>query len=129
MKRRKISTDKAPKPVAPYSQAIKIDNADSIVFVSGQVSIDPNSGEAIEGNIKEQTRRCIENIKGIVQDSGGKLEDITKVTVYLKDIEKFEEMNEVYEEYFGDSEPARAAVEVSDLAADFEIEIEAIATL
>lgn len=129
MKRWKISTDKAPEPVGPYSQAIKVVDPSSLVFIAGQVVVNPKTGDTVRGDIREQTRQTIENIKAILEEAGGSLNDVVKVTVYLTDIHDFEAMNEVYEEYFGDVRPARAAVEVSDLAKDFKIEIAVMAAV
>lgn len=129
MKRRYISTKNAPQPVAAYSQAIKVKDFNSLVFISGQVGIDSENGKLVEGGIKAETRQTLENIKAILKESSATFEDVVKVSVFLNDIEKFKEMNEVYEEYFGDSKPARAAFEVADLAKNFQVEIEAIAAL
>lgn len=129
MKRKKIYTDKAPEPVAPYSQAIKIYEFESLIFVSGQAGIDPETGEMVKGGIKPQTRQTLENLKTIIEESGATLDDVVKVNVYMTDINDFEKINEVYGDYFGESKPARAAVEVSDIASDFEVEIEAIVAL
>lgn len=129
MKRKHISTKNAPQPVAPYSQAIKVDDFNSLIFISGQVGVNPDTGELVEGGIKAETRQTLENIKAILNESGATFEDVVKVSVFLNDIEKFNAMNEVYEEYFGDSKPARAAFEVGDLAKNFQVEIEAIAAL
>ncbi|AIF69036.1 endoribonuclease [Palaeococcus pacificus DY20341] len=121
-----IFTEKAPKPIGPYSQAVKVGN---FLFISGQIPINPETGELIQGDIKAQTRQVLENIKAIVEAAGGSLNNIVKVNVYLKDMNDFQAMNEVYAEYFGESKPARAAVEVARLPKDVKIEIEAIAFL
>ncbi|AFK22363.1 RidA family protein [Pyrococcus sp. ST04] len=124
MPREIIYTEKAPKPIGPYSQAIKAGN---FLFIAGQIPIDPETGELVKGDIKEQTRRVLENIKAILEAAGYSLEDVVKVTVYLKNMDDFAAMNEVYSEYFGESKPARAAIEVSRLPKDVLVEIEAIA--
>lgn len=121
-----IFTDNAPKAIGPYSQAIKVGN---FVFISGQIPIDPKTGNLVEGDIKEQTKRVIENIKAIIESIGGSLENIVKTTVFLKSLEEFSQMNEVYAEYFKDKPPARSTVEVSRLPKDVRIEIEAIAII
>jgi len=121
-----IFTENAPKPIGPYSQAVKVGN---FLFISGQIPITPETGELIPGDIKAQTRQVLENIKAIVEAAGGSLNNIVKVNVYLKDMNDFQAMNEVYAEYFGESKPARAAVEVARLPKDVRIEIEAIAFL
>ena len=124
--RRVIYTEKAPKPVGPYSQAILVGKT---LYIAGQVPIDPSTGKPIEGSFKEKARRVIENVKAIVEAAGGGLEDIVKVTVYLRDISFYGEFNEVYSEYFKDWRPARAVVGVSNLPKDLDLEMEAIAVL
>ena len=120
----KIYTKNAPEPVGPYSQAIK---AGKFVFVAGQIPIDPKTGNVVRGDIKEQTRRVMENIKAILHAAGYSLEDVTIVYVYMKDINKFPQFNDVYAEYFREHKPARVTVEVSHLPKDVEIEISVIA--
>ncbi len=124
MSKEVVYTCKAPKPIGPYSQAIKVDK---FLFISGQIPIDPETGKLIEGDFKAKVRRVLENIKAIVEAAGGSLKNIVKVTVYLRDIGKFEEFNSVYSEYFREEPPARAVVEVSNLPKGVDIEIEAIA--
>lgn len=119
-----IFTEKAPKPVGPYSQAVK---AGGFLFIAGQIPINPETGALVEGDIRAQTRQVLENVKAIVEAAGGSLNDVVKVTVYLRDMGDFGAMNEVYSEYFSDSKPARAAVEVSNLPKGAAIEVEAIA--
>ena len=125
----KIYTEKAPEPVGPYSQAVKISDFEEIIFLSGQIPIDPENGDLIEEDIKTATKQTIENLKAVLNESGASLADVVKVQVYLKDLDDFEDMNEVYQDYFGDSKPARAAVEVSKIGLDAIIEIDAIAVL
>ncbi len=120
-----VFTDKAPRPIGPYSQAIK---AGEFLFISGQIPVD-RDGNLVEGGIKAQTRQVLENIRAILEAAGAGLDNVVKVTVYLKDMNDFSAMNEVYAEYFGSSKPARAAVEVSRLPKDVRIEVEAIARL
>ena len=119
-----IFTEKAPKPIGPYSQAIKVGN---FLFISGQIPVDPESGKLVEGDIGAQTHQVLKNIKAIVEAAGGTLNNVIKVTVYLDDMDDFAEMNEVYSQYFSESKPARAAIEVSRLPKNVKIEIEAIA--
>ncbi len=121
-----IETDKAPKAIGPYSQAIKYEN---LVFISGQIAIDPKTQEFIGGDIKTQTKRVMENIKGILEEVGLNFNHVIKTTIYLKNIEDFQEMNEIYGSYFTDYKPARATVEVSNLPKGALVEIEVIAGL
>jgi len=124
MKKRVIHTDKAPKAIGPYSQAIQAGN---FLFLSGQLPLEPASGELVKGDIRQQTRRVLENLKGVLESQNLGMEDVVKATIFLKDIGKFSQVNEVYATYFPSSPPARSTVEVSGLARDAEIEIEAIA--
>ena len=119
-----IFTDEAPKPVGPYSQAIK---AGDFLFIAGQIPLDPETGTLVEGSFQDKVRRVLENIKAIVEAGGGSLDDIVKVTVYLKDIDKYSEFNEVYSEYFKDSKPSRVVVGVSNLPKGVDLEVEAMA--
>ncbi|HIE36895.1 TPA: RidA family protein [Candidatus Geothermarchaeota archaeon] len=119
-----ISTDKAPKPVGPYSQGIK---AGPFLFISGQIPIDPDSGELVDGGFEDRVRRVLENVKAVVEAAGGKLDDIVKVTVYLSDIDRYGDFNKIYSEYFSESRPARAVVGVSNLPKGVDLEVEAIA--
>ncbi len=119
-----ITTDKAPAAIGPYSQAVKIGN---LLFISGQIPLDPASGQLIDGDIKDQTQRVMENLKGILTAVGGSMANLVKTTVFLKNMDDFIQMNEAYAEYFQDNPPARACVEVSRLPKDVDVEIEAIA--
>lgn len=121
-----IFTEKAPKPVGPYNQAIK---AGSFLYVSGQIPMDPSTGKLVEGSFAGKVRRVLDNIKSIVEAAGGTLDDIVKVTVYIKDIEKFGDFNKVYSEYFSRRPPARVVVEVSNLPLNVDLEVEAVAYL
>ncbi|MBN1190435.1 MAG: RidA family protein [Dehalococcoidales bacterium] len=123
MSREIIRTTRAPEAIGPYSQAIKSGN---LVFVSGQVPIDPADGE-IRGDIREQTCRCLENIQAILDAAGTSLKNVIKTTVFLKNLDDFSSMNEVYARYFPGDAPARATVEVSRLPRGAMVEIEAIA--
>lgn len=122
--KRIIHSDKAPKAIGPYSQAIHIRN---FVFTSGQIPIDPASGKLIEGGIKEQTRRVLENLKAILEAAGTDFTKAVKVTVYLVDMNEFSQFNEIYSEYFTSDQPARSAVQVAALPLGASIEIEMIA--
>ena len=120
-----ISTDKAPAAIGPYSQGTE---AAGLVFVSGQLPIDPAKGEFAPGGIKGQTKQSLENLKQILESQGISLAEVLKTTVFLSDMNNFADMNSVYKEMFGDSSyPARSAVEVARLPKDALVEIEAIA--
>lgn len=122
--RRVISTERGPKAIGPYSQAVK---ANGFVFVSGQIPLDPVTQQLVEGGITQQTERVMENLKGIIEAAGSSLERTVKTTVYLADLGDFAAMNEVYGRYFKQDPPARATVEVARLPRDVRIEIELIA--
>ena len=119
-----ILTDKGPKPIGPYSQAIR---ANGFLYVSGQVALDPKTGEMTGTDIRQQTERTLENVKGILEAAGVNLGHIVKTTVFLKDMNEFTAMNEVYGEFFSQSAPARSTVEVARLPRNVNVEIEAIA--
>ncbi len=112
MPRTTVFTEKAPKPIGPYSQAVNVGN---FLFVSGQIPIDPFTGQLVKGGIKEQTERVLENIKAILEAAGYSLSNVAWVFVALKDLSKFSEFNEVYSRYFRENPPARITVEVSNL--------------
>jgi len=126
MKKKVIQTEKAPKAIGPYSQAIQAEN---FLFLSGQIPLDPKTGELVKGDIRKQTQRVLENIKGVLESQGLGMEDVIKCTIFLKDIGNFNQVNEVYATYFPSSPPARSTVEVSKLPRNAEIEIEAIAVI
>jgi len=124
--REAVFTDKAPRPVGPYSQAVKAGN---LLFVSGQIPLDPKTGELVRGDFRSAVERVMDNIKAIVEAAGATMDDIVKVTVYIRDISKFGEFNEVYSRYFRGPPPARVVVEVSGLPLNADVEVEAIAVL
>lgn len=124
MGKRVIQTEKGPKAIGPYSQAIQAGN---LLFLSGQIPIDPKTGELIMGDIRKQTQQVLENMKGILESQRLGMEDVVKVTIFLKDMGNFSQVNEVYATYFPSSPPARSTVEVAKLPRDVDIEIEAIA--
>ena len=124
MKKKVIQTDKAPKALGPYSQAIQAGN---LLFLSGQIAIDPATGELVTGDIADKTRRVMENIKAVLESQGLNMEDVVKSTVFLKNINDFGRFNEVYATYLRSAPPARSTVEVSRMAKDADIEIEMIA--
>lgn len=120
-----ISTDKAPSAIGPYSQATVVND---LVFVSGQIPVDPDSGELVS-DVEKATLRSLNNVLAIVEAAGSKLEHIAKVNVFVKDINDFDKINAVYADFFKDHKPARALVQVSELPKNSVIEIEAIAKL
>jgi len=124
MNKKIIYTENAPKPIGPYSQAIKVDN---MIFGSGQIPIDPSTGKVVEGDITVQTKRVLENIKAILEAAGFSLNDVIMVNVFLKDLNDFPEFNEVYGKYFERVKPARTTVEVSNLPKGVKLEINFIA--
>ena len=121
-----VYTKNAPERIGPYSQAIKL-NSVNLIYSSGQVAINPSTGNFINGGIKEQTKQVLENIKAVLTEAGTGLTYVFKTTVFLKDMNDFTAMNEVYTEYFGNVKPARSTVEVSRLPKDALVEIEVIA--
>ena len=118
-----ISTDKAPRAIGPYSQAIR---ANGFIFTAGQIALDPASGKIVEGDIVSQTIRVLENLKGIVEAAGSSLDRTVKATVYLQTMSDFAAMNEVYARYFPNDPPARSTVEASRLPRDVRVEIDLI---
>jgi len=120
-----VSTDRAPKAIGPYSQGVI---ANGFVFVSGQIPLDPATGQIVAGGIAEQTAQVFENMKNVLEAAGSSLEQAVKTTVYLKDMGDFASMNEVYGRYFPANPPARATVEAARLPRDVRIEIDCIAT-
>jgi 2-iminobutanoate/2-iminopropanoate deaminase len=119
-----VSTKDAPQAIGPYSQAIK---ANGLVFVSGQVAIDPTTQQVITGDVGAQTDRVLRNISEILEAAGTGLGKVVKSTVFLKSMESFKAMNEVYGKYFNTAPPARSTVEVSRLPKDVDVEIDVIA--
>lgn len=121
-----IATNEAPKALGPYSQAVSL-GIKNLVFTAGQLGIDPDTGNFVEGGIKEQTRQALKNIQAVLKAAGSDFEHTVKTTVFLKDMNDFAAMNEIYGEFFQTAAPARSAVEVARLPKDGLIEIEAIA--
>jgi 2-iminobutanoate/2-iminopropanoate deaminase len=121
-----ILTDRGPKPIGPYSQAIR---ANGFLYLSGQVALDPKTGEMTGVDIRQQTERVLENVKGILEAAGSNLHHVVKTTVFLKDMNEFAAMNEVYGKFFTSPPPARSTVQVSRLPKDAMVEIEVIAGL
>lgn len=121
-----VETPLAPKPVGPYSQAIITGN---LVFASGQIAIDPASGELVENNIQKQTKQVLDNIGAVLRASGTDYHNVLKTTVFLKNMDDFPAMNEIYQSYFATNSPARSTVEVSRLPKDVLVEVECIAEI
>ncbi|NLZ90743.1 MAG: RidA family protein [Clostridiales bacterium] len=126
MKKEIVSTKNAPGAVGPYSQAVK---CGGMVYTAGQVALDPNTGQMVEGGIKEQTHQVFANLKAVLEAAGTSLENVVKATVFIVDMDKFGEVNEVYAEYFTGDFPARSCVEVGRLPKGALVEIEVVAAL
>jgi len=124
--RETVKSDAAPQPIGPYSHAVK---ANGFVFVSGQVGLDPRTGQMVGQDIKTQTRRALGNVKAIVEAAGSSMDRVMKCTVFLKDMNDFGPMNEEYGSYFMELPPARSTVQVAKLPRDALVEIEAIAVI
>ena len=128
-----VSTDKAPKAIGPYSQAVIDDmsrpGSRQIAFLSGQIPLDPATGQLVDGDIAAQTERVLENIKAVLEAAGASLASVLKTTVFLKNMDDFPKMNEVYARYFTTDPPARSTVQVAKLPRDVLVEIDAIAAV
>ena len=124
MQRERISTTNAPLAIGPYSQAIA---SGTLIFASGQVALDPQTGQLIEGDVRAQTRRALENLAAVLQAAGSSAAQVVKTTVYLTTMNTFAAMNEVYAEFFPGDPPARSTVAVADLPRNALVEVEAIA--
>ncbi len=127
MTKRILATEKAPAALGPYSQGVAASG--EMIFVSGQIPIDPATGAPVEGDIARQTTQCMDNIIAILAEAGATAENIVKTTIYLKDMDNFGAVNEAYGKYFKGDAPARGCVEVARLPKDMQVEIEAIAVL
>jgi 2-iminobutanoate/2-iminopropanoate deaminase len=121
-----IATDRGPKAIGPYSQAVR---ANGFVFLSGQIPLDPKTQQVVEGDATVQTERVLENLKAVVEAAGSSLQHVVKTTVFLADLNDFAAMNEVYSRYFVTHPPARSTVEVSKLPRNVRVEIDLIALL
>jgi 2-iminobutanoate/2-iminopropanoate deaminase len=121
-----VLTARAPKPVGPYSQGIK---SNGLLFLSGQVALDPQTGEFVGADVRQQTERVFENIKGVLEAAGANFNHVVKTTVFLKDMNDFAAMNEVYARYFPAAPPARSTVQAARLPKDALVEIEVVASL
>ncbi|MBM7615809.1 RidA family protein [Alkaliphilus hydrothermalis] len=124
--RETINTKNAPAAIGPYSQAVKAGNT---LYISGQIPFVPETMELVSQDIKDQTKQCLENVKAILQEAGMTLDNVVKVGIFIKDMNEFGAINEVYANYFTNNKPARACVEVARLPRDVRIEIEAIAVM
>ena len=121
-----VATERAPRAIGPYSQAVRSGN---FLFASGQIPIDPATGEFVAGGITEQTEQVMRNVSAILEAAGAGLQQVVKTTVFLADMDDFTAMNEVYSRFFGEDPPARATVQAARLPRDARVEIEAIAIL
>jgi len=124
MNREAIQTDKAPKAIGPYAQAIKVNG---FIYTAGQIPIDPKTGNFVEGGINEQTRQVLENLKAVLAAAGSSLDQVVKATVFLRNMADFPAMNEVYGEYLGNAKPARSTVAVAELPRGALVEIDLVA--
>ena len=120
-----IATNLAPEAIGPYSQAIVVDH---FIFTSGQIPLTPD-GNLVQGGIEQQTEQVLKNLQAVLEEAGSSLQNVVKTTVFLKDMNDFPKMNEIYHEFFADHKPARSCIEVSLLPKDVYIEIEAIAVI
>ena len=126
MTRQTIATDKAPKAIGPYVQAVK---SGDLLFCSGQIPLDPATGQITGATIQEQTERVLQNVRGVLAAAGGSLGSIVKATVFLHDMNEFAGMNEVYAKHFPADPPARSTVQVARLPKDAKVEIEVVARI
>lgn len=124
MSREVVHTQAAPKAIGPYSQAVR---SNGMIYLSGQLGLDPATGQLVSGSVEEQTRRALANLLAVLEAAGSGLDRVVKTTVFLTDMGKFTEMNAIYSEYFSDQPPARSAVQVSALPKGAAVEIECIA--
>lgn len=121
---KRVETANAPAAIGPYSQGII---ANGFVYTAGQIPLDPQTMELVEGDIATQTKRVMESLKAILEQAGASLQTVVKTTVFLKNMDDFAAMNAVYAEYFGDHKPARSTVQAAKLPKDVNVEIEAVA--
>lgn len=124
MQKESVHTQRAPQAIGPYSQAIIVEDW---IFTSGQIALDPRTGQLIEGDVAAQTERALLNLQAVLEAAGASLDDVVKTTVFLADMEDFGAMNEVYARFFSASPPARSTVQAARLPRDARVEIEAIA--
>ncbi len=124
MTKQAVLTDRAPEPIGPYSQAVRVGN---LLFLSGQIPLDPASGKMVEGDVAKQTQRVLDNLMAVLAEAGATADQVVKTTIYLADMGDFGAVNEVYARYFAGVAPARAAVQAARLPKDARVEIEAVA--
>ncbi len=124
MSKRVIKTEAAPSAIGPYSQAIA---ANGLIFAAGQLPLDPRTAQSVPGDVRVQTKRVLDNLKAVIEAAGSSMDKIVKTTVFLRDLNDFGAMNEIYGAYFQENPPARSTVQVVRLARDAAVEIEAIA--
>ncbi|MES2308790.1 MAG: RidA family protein [Verrucomicrobiota bacterium] len=124
MSKKVIASAQAPKALGPYSQGIRVGN---MIYLAGQIPLDPTSGQLVEGGILEQTERVISSIKALLESEGLSLNHVVKSTVFMKDLAEFEGMNQVYSKYFTEKPPARSTIQVARLPRDSKVEIEVVA--
>ncbi len=126
MSRKILNSPRLPNPIGPYSHAVSFEK---LLFVSGQIPIDPKNGKVIRESFSEQCHRVILNLKTILEECSSSLNNVIKITIFMKNLNQINELNEIYSEYFNDSKPARTCVEVSNLPKDVDLEIDAIAEI
>lgn len=126
MEKQVIFTDKAPRAIGPYSQAVRAGN---FLFISGQIPINPVSGEIVRDSIQSETKQVMSNLQAIIEEAGATFADVVKTTIFIKDMNQFALINETYSEYFPENPPARATIEVARLPKDVNVEIEAVVIL
>lgn len=126
IKKEIVHTDQAPRAIGPYSAGVK---AGDFVFTAGQLGIDPDSGEFVPGGIEAETRQALKNLQAVLEAAGSSLEQVVKTTVFLRDMDEFGKMNEIYREFFSQNHPARSAIQPAALPKNGAVEIEAIALL
>jgi 2-iminobutanoate/2-iminopropanoate deaminase len=124
MKKIQVNSEKAPKAIGPYSQAISIGN---VIYTSGQIPINPETGNVVSEDVEEQTKQVIKNLKEVLEKAGSSLNCVIKTTVFIKNMDEFAKINSIYASFFTEPYPARSTVEVSRLPKDVKVEIEAIA--
>jgi 2-iminobutanoate/2-iminopropanoate deaminase len=126
MTRKIIHSNSAPEPIGPYSQAVQFEN---LIFTSGQIAINPVNNELIAGDVEDQTRQVLENLRAVLEAANASLDTVIKTTIFLKNMDDFVKVNNVYDSFFGSSVPARSTVEVARLPKDVMVEIDCIAAM